>query len=161
MDKKIIYLEPTVISYLTARTTSDPIKLAQQLASKEWWNNHRHKCDIFISNVVLDEIREGDPAAAQMRMALAQTLSLLQSNAETDRLSAALIALHAIPDNHKEDADHIAIASIYPIEYLVTWNQKHILNVSMRDRILSIISDKGYTPPRLVTPAELLAEMDD
>jgi hypothetical protein len=59
------------------------------------------------------------------------------------------------------DALHVAISAVHGINYLVTWNFKHIANATMRDRIESVCRDNGFEPPIICTPEELAGDEDD
>jgi len=155
MDKPTIYLETSFISYLVARPSRDIIVAAHQQLTFDWWSNQRHHYDLFISQVVFDEARAGDAQEAAKRLAAVEGLPLLELTEEGIRLAEKLIQLHAVPKKAAQDALHIAIACVNGMDYLLTWNCKHIANARMRSKIDEICRGMGYGPPIICTPEEL------
>lgn len=155
MTKQTIYVETTVIGHIAARQQSDITVAARQLASLTWWSN-RHEFDLFVSQIVLDECRSGDSVAANERLELVRGLAILDVTPLADDLATALIAGHGIPATEPRDALHIAIAATNGIQYLLTWNFRHIANPSTRNRIEIICRDCGFVPPIICSPDEFL-----
>src|SRR5205085_10493885 len=154
MDKPTIYLETSFISYLVARPSRDIIVAAHQQLTFDWWSNQRHHYDLFISQVVFDEARAGDAQEAAKRLAAVEGLPLLELTEEGIRLAEKLIQLHAVPKKAAQDALHIAIACVNGMDYLLTWNCKHIANARMRSKIDEICRGMRYGPPIICTPNE-------
>jgi predicted nucleic acid-binding protein len=155
MDKAAIYVETSVVSYLVARPSRDIIVAAHQQLTSDWWDNQSHQYDLFISQIVLDEARAGDKQAAGKRIAALQDLPLLEINEEVIRLAEHLVQLHAVPIKAAQDALHIAVACVNGVDYLLTWNCKHIANAKMRSKIDKVCRDAGYVPSIICTPEEL------
>ena len=126
MDKPAIYVETSVVSYLVARPSRDLIVAAHQQLTVEWWRNQRQEYDLFISQIVIDEARSGDPEMAAKRMAAIEDLSLLEINEAVTHLADALVKSRAIPENAAADALHISAACVGGVDYVLTWNCKHI-----------------------------------
>ena len=125
------------------------------MATREWWPIATTRYRLFASRLVIDECSAGDHGAATERLAVIDSLEFVTASADTDKLAAALIAGHAIPETEPRDAAHISLAAIHGIEYLVTWNFKHIANAMTRSAIEIICRDTGYEPPIICTPDEL------
>lgn len=155
-----VYVETTVIGHLASRTHRDPGVAVRQTATQDWWINHAVRYQIYISQLVLDECGSGDPTAAAERLNYIQALDLLAISAEVDALADALIAGNALPATEPRDAFHIAIAAVNGIQYLLTWNFRHIANASQRGRIEQICRDAGFEPPIICTPDELMGADD-
>ena len=155
MPKKQVYVESSVISYLTARPSNDILKLAKQRQTQMWWEQ-REKWELFVSQIVVREIRDGNPDASRKRLAAVRGLPSLPETDEVRQLAAHLVAAGAIPEKAREDARHIATAALHGMDYLVTWNQTHISNPDMLEKVYSAIREAGYTPPVLVRPDSLL-----
>jgi hypothetical protein len=155
MKKPTVYVETTVIGHLVGRILSDPVVAGRQTATRNWWPTATANFRLFISRLVIDECSAGDSEVATSRLAVANSLELLSASAQADRLALQLIAGHAIPETEPRDAVHISLAAVNGIEYLVTWNFKHIANATTRDAIESICRDTGYEPPIICTPDEL------
>jgi hypothetical protein len=155
MDKAAIYIETSLVSYLVARPSRDIIVAAHQQLTSDWWDNHSHQYDLFISQVVLDEASAGDKQEAAKRLAAIQDLPLLEVNEDVIQLADCLVQSNAVPKKAAQDALHIAIACVNGMDYLLTWNCKHIANAKMRSRIDKVCRDAGYVPPIICTPEEL------
>jgi len=155
MSKPTIYIETSVVSYLVARPSRDIIVAAHQQLTFDWWHNQSQQYDLFISQVVFDEAKAGDKQEAAKRLTAIQDLPLLELNEEGIRLAEKLIQSHAVPKKAAQDALHIAIACINGMDYLLTWNCKHIANAKMRSRIDQVCRESGYVPPTICTPEEL------
>ncbi len=155
MVREKVYLETSLISYLTARPSRDVIKLAKQELTRLWWDERRRSYDFYVSDPVLSEIRRGDPDAAQKRMSIAAGLPVLDTNSAVLELFDRLLARKVLPAKAALDGFHIAVAAVHGISYLVTWNCTHINNATIKGKIRDEISRAGYTEVTLATPEEL------
>jgi predicted nucleic acid-binding protein len=155
-----VYLETTFVGHLAGRTHPDPIVAARQTTTPTWWSSESARYQLYVSQLVLDECAGGDPSAAAERLQEIQSLDLLASSTEVDGLARALIAGQAIPASEPRDAFHIAVAAVHGMNYLLTWNFKHIANASLRHRIEQICRDAGFEPPIICTPDELMGTDD-
>ena len=158
--KPRIYVETSVISYLTSRASRDFIVSMCQQITRYWWDNIAdRKFDLVSSAVVRQEISRGDTDAAQQRLDVLESITVLETPLEEMySLAEALVAAGAVPLRAKTDALHIAIAAIHGIEYLVTWNFKHIANTNKLPVIHRVCETAGYVPTTICTPLELLWE---
>lgn len=155
MSRKKVYLETSVISYLTARPSRDVLKLAKQELTREWWHTSKRHFDLYVSPPVMDEIAEGDPEAASQRLSAITDFPVLEVNAEIITLYKHLLSARIVPSKAEADAFHIAIAAYHGMAYLLTWNFKHINNVAMKEKITAAVEKAGYTEAVTVTPEEL------
>ena len=130
-----VYLETTIVGHIAGRIHSDPYTAARQRTTRDWWLNANSMYALYISQLVVDECSGGDPKAASERLAVIEKLPLLQTSDDVDALSAALISAKAIPASEPRDAFHIAISAVNGVNYLLTWNFKHIANAALRSRI--------------------------
>ena len=154
--KPKIYLETTIPSYLTSRPSRDLVMAAHQQITREWWDTQRDAFDLFVSQMVLDEVSSGDPEAAARRLGLLKPLPLLNPHDEEAELAQALLKQAALPARAAADALHIAIAVVNGMDYLLTWNCTHIANAALRNRIETVCRSKGFEVPIICTPEELL-----
>jgi hypothetical protein len=106
--------------------------------------------------VVLAEAARGDRTFAAARLEIARKLPLLQVTNAATSLAEALMEEGGIPPNEREDALHIAIAAAASLDYLLTWNCKHIANPFIVRRVNAVVRHLGYEPPLIYTPQELL-----
>ena len=155
-----VYVETTVVGHLAGRAHRDPVVAARQAVTRAWWRDDAPRYQLYISQLVLDECGDGDPIAAAERLVEIETIDLLAASADVDSLADALIAGKAVPASEPRDAFHIAISAVNGIQYLLTWNFKHIANASLRDRIEWICRDAGFEPPIICTPDELMGADD-
>jgi len=157
MARYKVYVETTVVSYLTGLPTRDLVLTAHQQLTVEWWQ-HRHRFDLFASEAVLQEAAGGDPSAAARRMAALQGISVLELTAPVAGLARALVAGHAVPVTAAVDAVHIAVAAVNGMDFLLTWNCTHIANAATRGMIERVCRAAGLVPPVICTPEELMEE---
>ncbi|SRR5712692_1679039 len=153
-----VYIETTVVSYLTARPNRDVVIAGHQQTTHDWWRMCRDRFDLVASQLVVREARAGDPDAAQERLDVLATMSLLEVSEEALTLARELLKAGAVPEQAAEDALHIAIAVTNGVEYLLTWNCKHLANATMRTTIEEVCRTAGYAPVVICTPEELLED---
>ena len=154
MEAKV-YIETTIVSYLTARPSRDLVIAAHQQITQEWWTNRRTDFDLYASQLVIQESSAGDSQMAQLRLVALDETLLLDVNREAVDLSRMLIRKGPIPEKAAVDALHIAIATVHGMDYLLTWNCKHIANAEMQTAVAAISRASGYEPPIICTPEEL------
>ena len=106
--------------------------------------------------MVIQEAEQGDEKAAQERLDALTDISLLEITEEALTLAERLIEKQALPEKAVEDALHIATATVNGINYLLTWNFKHIANATMRGQIEQVCREEGYEPPIICSPQELI-----
>lgn len=153
---KSVYLETSIISYLTARPSQDLILAAHQEVTRQWWNERRNRFELFVSRLVIDEVSRGDPDAVARRLNAIQGLSALPIVPDAIRLAKRLIDTEALPRVAVEDALHIGLSAVNGIHYLLTWNCKHIANAERLWQINDLIRGEGLEPPLICTPEEFL-----
>jgi len=151
-----VYLETSVLSYLASTPSSDLITAAHQVITHEWWKHHRRKYDLTTSPVVEREISRGDERAAERRIQLIRGVRLLAVTPESVKLAHRLIKNGPLPEKAEIDALHISVAAVHGIEYLLSWNCKHIANVFMQKDVARVIEAHGYECPVLCTPESML-----
>lgn len=153
--KKSVYIETSVISYLTARVSRDLVSAARQQLTQEWWDNFRYNFDLFVSRLVLKEISGGDAQASSRRLDAVKGMTVLEMNEAVFAVADELMRQGALPDKAREDALHIAVAAVCGIDFLVTWNCRHIDNAVTKPVIRTVCSEMGYSCPEICTPEEL------
>lgn len=151
-----VYIETTVVSYLVSRPSRDILVAAHKQSTDEWWNSRRQEFECFISQIVIDEIQAGDRDAAEERMKEIGDFAVLEATIEAERLTEAIIEGGAIPKRAVRDAAHIAIAAVNDIDYLLTWNCRHLANAQIIRRVSVICNTRGYSMPVICTPEELM-----
>lgn len=156
--KRRIYIETTVISYLTARPSRDLVLAGRQEITREYWPRLIQEFDVFISLLVLQEAERGDPEAVRKRLDIVADLPVLDVTVEVDRLSQKLIQARAIPTECSEDAIHVAVAAMNGIDFLITWNFAHLNNAFTRSMIRDVIEEAGFDCPEICSPDEIFGE---
>ena len=151
-----VYLETSVVSYLVGRLSRDVVVLGNQELTREWWSSRRGEYSLFISEVVIGEASIGDAELASQRLALANNLPLLAVTEEAERLAPLLLKAAGLAPNAETDALHMAVAAVHGMDYLLSWNCKHIANATIRRAIERQCRLSGYEPPVICTPQELL-----
>ena len=158
---KTVYVETSIFSYLTARPTRDLLAAARQQMTREWWDIHRMRFELFVSPLVDQEARRGDTDAAQRRVEALIELPTLEIVENAYELATALIAESALPRTAEDDATHIALAAVHGMDYLLTWNCRHIDNAETKPIVRSVCAAHGCSCPEICTPEELMGDQDE
>jgi hypothetical protein len=153
-----IYIESTIPSYVVARPARDLLQAAHQEITKRWWESERLKHDIFISPLVLKEIRDGEAEMAEARMNLVSNLENLTVPTKVGELAELFIQKGVLPSGALTDATHIALSAVHKMHILLTWNCRHIANASIQFRLRRLAESRGFSLPLLCTPQEMLDE---
>ena len=154
--RPLVYVETTIVSYLTARPSRDLVAAARQQATRRWWDRERERYDLVISEAVVREAARGDEGAARRRLAVLAGVSEVDLTDAAATLTEALLDPGPIPSKAALDATHIAASASAGADYLLTWNFKHLANAALRKRIEEVRRSSGYEPPIICTPEELL-----
>jgi predicted nucleic acid-binding protein len=155
-----VYLETTVIGHIAGRLHPAVSVLARQQITRQWWLSAANRYRLFVSELVLAECDDGDSDAARERLSIIDGIEFLRTTPAASELAAALIAAHAVPITEPRDALHIAIAAVNGIDYLATWNFKHIMNPSTQHRIDATCRRAGIECATICTPEQLLVTYD-
>lgn len=153
--KPTVYIETTIVGHLSSRLPADPVVAGQMLATRKWWDQSRQNFEIFVSDLVLREASRGDPQAAAERLTAIATVPLIPITDAALALAPLLLSRSALPTKASVDAAHVAVAATNNIEYLLTWNCRHLANATLRKKIDRVCKDEGYNSPVICTPIEL------
>jgi predicted nucleic acid-binding protein len=148
-------LETTIPSYLVGRPSRDLLVAAHQEIKRDWWELRRSEFDLYVSELVLQEVRAGDASLANQRLELLRDVPVLDASSEILELAEDLVARGPIARYAAVDAVHIATATVYGCEYLLTWNCRHIANAELYWGIRRVVGEYGYEAPNLCMPEEL------
>ena len=132
----------------------DLVRAAHQQVTPEWWAT-RDGFELFISQFVLDEAAEGDAVAASQRLDALRDVALLDVTEDAILLAGHLVAGGGVPAKARVDALHVAVAAVHGMDFLLTWNCKHIANAATRGTIEDLCRAAGFEPPIICTPLEL------
>jgi len=154
--KSTIYIESTIVSYLAAKPSRDLIVAAHQQLTTEWWDLVRPQVHCFISPFVIQEISAGNEEAANKRTEFIKDIPVLELNREIQKLAQTYFDSLDIPEKARLDASHLAVAVWHEIDYLVSWNCKHIVSGRVKKMLEKINSRLDIRTPVLCTPEELM-----
>ena len=154
--KPSVYIETTIISYLTAKPSRDLIIAAHQQITSEWWTDVRPQVDCYVSPFLIDEVSRGDATYAQKRLDEIVDFTVLEVNEEIEDLAQQYFAALQIPEKAKIDAFHLAVAAWHKMDYLLSWNCKHIASGRVQKMMQEINARLGVHTPIVCTPEELM-----
>jgi len=158
MSRPTVYIENTIVSYLTARPSRHILAAAWQQVTRDWWQTRRPAFDLRTSELALAEAAAGDQDAAAERLAALDGVPILPLTAAVEELARALLEQRAVPEKANADAVHIAVAAVHGMDYLLTWNCTHIDNAETKPLIRSVCVVGGHSCPEICTPQELMGE---
>ncbi len=153
-----VYIETSILGYLTARPTKNLIVAANIEVTRDWWESRRSAFTLYISQAVLNETAQGDMEIAAQRLTIVRDFPLLELNQAVRALAAEFLCHSNLPPKAEVDAIHIAAATVHGMDYLLTWNCKHIANAQIQGKLAEISLDFGYQLPLICTPYELLGD---
>jgi predicted nucleic acid-binding protein len=156
--KKSVYIETTIVSYLTGWPSRDLIRAARQKITRRWWRNRRKHFDLFVSQAVFDEAEKGDKRAAARRKRILDRLSRLEITDEALDLARELVDKKTMPPKAAQDALHLAVTAVQGIDVLLTWNCAHLANSERMEGMANVIGARGYRIPVVCTPEQLMGE---
>lgn len=150
-----VYVETTVISYLTNRLSRDLVVAGHQQFTQDWWLSARQAYELYVSAAVVREISQGNEEAAFRRQQILKDVTILEAGEEVRELASSYVEQQIIPQKAFEDAVHLAVAVLTGIDYLVSWNCKHIVNPVIKGKIKDFNDSLGLKTPYICTPLEL------
>jgi len=154
-----VYIETSIVSYLTARPSRDVVGIARQQLTQQWWETQRRSFDLVVSPLVEDEAAAGHSEAAARRLQIIAELRQVFPTPEVVSFTKLLLTEGALPEKAADDALHIALAVVHGIDYLLTWNCRHIDNAQAKPVIRRLCLKKDYGCPEICTPEELMGEL--
>jgi len=158
MAKPTAYLETTVVSYLVARPSRDVVTTALQKMTKDWWERRRGNYELRVSDRVIRETSVGDVQMVRKRLEKLRRILALPATDDALALAKLIVTRTGIPPKAAEDAMHIAVAATHSIDYLVTWNCKHIANAHVIRRVGLLFAEHDLKCPVICTPQELMED---
>jgi hypothetical protein len=154
--KPAVYIETTIPNFLIGEISPVLITAGHQAATKQWWNEKRRDYSLFTSALVELELAAGTSEYAAQRLALLGGVPHLSVNDEVRALARRFEAELRLPSAYGADAVHLALACHHRMDYLVTWNLKHIANAQVRRLVSRLHDEVGTGTPTICTPEELL-----
>jgi predicted nucleic acid-binding protein len=151
-----VYIETSIVSYLRQRPSSQIVMAARQFLTHQWWNDERGNYELVTSQLVLDEASAGNPVLAAERLQSLDGIPLLPRDPQIGVIANEIMSRAILPPKASLDALHIAMAAHHRIQYLLTWNCKHIANARILTRIHELLTDLGCPIPIICTPEEMV-----
>ena len=155
-----VYIETSVVSYLVARPSARTVAHQWHVWTKDWWWLRHPFFECVISEEVLREAAAGDPKASRQRLDALSTLTVLRRTQAVDDLAEAFLSAGAMPAKAKADAVHLAVATAHRVDYLLTWNLKHLANAQIWLRLRPLAEQRGYRMPMVCRPLQLMGEIE-
>jgi hypothetical protein len=156
--KRQVYIESSVVSYFAGRPSRDVVIAGRQQSTQDFWPLLSHELVPHVSALVVKEAGQGDPEMSRKRLDAIASCSVLATTPDAERLAREILDGHGIPDEHPEDALHVAIAAVAGMEFIVTWNFSHINNPFTKMMIRQIVENAGYECPEIVPPDAFLGD---
>ena len=157
-DMDTIYLETSVVSYYTGRPSRDIITSGRQQITREWWDSEMKSSQIFISEFVTNEARRGDPEVAQRRKDALKGFEALDVVPDIHALSNEYMRATSLGEKSRVDTLHMATASYYEMDFMLSWNCKHIVNGHIIAIIDLVNQSFGLSSPIICTPESMLED---
>jgi predicted nucleic acid-binding protein len=158
--KRSVYIETTIPSFYH-EVRAEPVMIARREGTQRWWTAEARRYDLFTSAIVLAELEEGDYPGKEEAIRLVADLPLLDVVPEIERIVQAYAARQLMPRADLGDAYHLAIASYYGMDFLLTWNCRHLANANKVQHLRVVNTELGLAVPIVTTPDLLLTETDD
>ncbi|EDN66206.1 conserved hypothetical protein [Beggiatoa sp. PS] len=150
-----IYIETSIPSfYFTERQS--PEAIARKNWTRQWWKEYSSHFTLLTSVAVISELSQGKNKITTDRINLLKGLELLEITQEIEEITAIYIEKQVMPNDPAGDALHLALASFYKIDVLLTWNCRHIANPNKFHHIKIINYELGLPTPVLTTPMNYL-----
>ncbi len=156
--KEKVYIDSTIPSYYHDERES--LKTFIQI-TRQWWDEESKQYEIVISEAVIQELGLGEYPNKQRILEMTKGIQILPSATELEHVTQFYIDNYVMPRSLIGDAVHLAYASYYGIEYLLTWNCNHLANANKRRHIRIINGKLGLNTPEIITPLELFKESQD
>ncbi len=150
--KPTVYIETTIPSYYY---DARPELMADIIRTRQWWGIERADYECFISEVVLGELGEGNYPNQEKCLALLEGIPELAVSEEVERIAAVYQARTLMPRFPVRDALHVALASYFRMDFLLTWNCRHLANANKTRHLREVNLELGLSVPQLVTPDQL------
>ena len=155
-----IYIETTIPSlYFDERT--DAKTVARREWTRDWWDNYRRNYDLLTGAPVLEELSRGDHPRKNDKLRLLEDVKILRVTEVVAQAVEVYVRRHVMPRDPAGDAAHLALASVYKCDYLLTWNCAHLANANKLGHIRRVNALLGLPVPQLVTPLEMIGEDDE
>ncbi|MFN0196299.1 MAG: type II toxin-antitoxin system VapC family toxin [Planctomycetaceae bacterium] len=153
-----VYIETSIVSYLRQRPSTQVVTAARQLLTHRWWNAERPNYELVTSQYVIDEVSDGKPDLAAERLKSLEGIPLLSADPDVETIAKEIMSRAILPAKALFDALHIAMTAHHRIDYLLTWNCRHIANAKILPRLHAVLNDLSVPIPIICTPEEMVED---
>lgn len=150
-----VYIEATIVSFLVANPSRDSILAAHQQLTRQWWHDQRSAYHCLVSDETLREAARGDAEQARLRLEALKSLPTLPITPEVETLADAILQSGSLPAAARSDAIHVAVATHAGMDFLLTWNCRHLANPHLQKQLRALMAARGLVLPEICTPIEL------
>ena len=150
--KLTLYLDTTIPSYVFASDTPERMLITQRFM--RLIDNPDY--ELVISDIVIREIHRAALPKRALLSGVVKGLRILPSTPSSDLLAGAYLTAGALPPSSLEDALHVAIATLYNVDALISWNFGHLVNIRRAKAIATVNAQRGLSHLAIVTPEEVL-----
>jgi predicted nucleic acid-binding protein len=151
--KPSVYVDTTIPSYYVDERPALRLHIER---TRQWWESEREQYDVYVSDFVMLELEEGDYPRKSDALRLVRTLPRLAPDSRIGPIVEAYLAHRLMPRRDVRDALHLAFASHYKLDFLLTWNCNHLANARKQHHIRAVNTMLGLATPLIVTPLELV-----
>jgi hypothetical protein len=155
LQMETIYIETTIVSYLVANPSQDLILTAHQELTREWWREERGLYRCVTSEEVIREASLGDPTMSRRRLESLSEMPVLRVDDAVRLLAKELVQERLLPPTVISDALHAAVASLHKVDYLLTWNCRHLANPHLQKGLRTFMAARRLVLPEICTPIDL------
>jgi hypothetical protein len=133
-------------------TRTDISSLYRRQVSAEWWQTQRQRHELFVSAEVRDELSDPDYPLCSQALELIQGVPLLAMTEDVAGLARLLVRDKVMPAPVAGDAVHVASATVWAMDYMLSWNVRHLANINKVEHLRRVCRRVGYAPPLILTP---------
>ncbi len=122
-------------------------------SSLDWWQNRRSSYACCISPEVVGELSAPGFVHRDAALAMVGELDILEISAEVLALADLFVRNKAMPGPaNAGDAVHVAVSAVHRVDFLLSWNVKHLANPRKRTHVAILCVRAGLNSPSIVTP---------
>lgn len=152
-----VYIETTIPSAFVT-TRPDPASRYRRDRTRDWWSNQCRRYEAWISDAVWMELGQGDWPGKEEALELVGQIRRLAIDEEVVAIARRYVSEKLVPAGLGGDALHLAIACVHEVDFLLTWNIRHLANPNKLDHLTIINRRLGLLTPHIVTPESLWLE---
>lgn len=151
--KPTVYVDTTIPSYYVDERPALRLHIER---TRQWWDGERDQCDVYVSEFVVLELQEGEYPRKADALRLVESAPRLAPDPRIGAIVEAYLGHRLMPRRDVRDALHLAFASHYKLDFLLTWNCQHLANARKQLHIRAVNTMLGLGTPLIVTPLELV-----